>query len=115
LPQLRAYIFKAPLRTTRIVQRRTKFRLRRDLIKVKGALAQEREETREMLAIYVRYTQRNASKEEMKQANAQFVDVLRGLGLGVFAVLPFSPITIPIAVKLGKRLGVDVLPSSFRD
>ncbi|MGS0729206.1 hypothetical protein ACVBKF_23605, partial [Shewanella sp. 0m-11] len=45
----------------------------------------------------------------------QFGDLLKGLGLGVFAVLPFAPITIPIVVKLGKIVGVDVLPSSFNN
>jgi hypothetical protein len=33
--------------------------------------------------------------------------------LGVFAVLPFAPVTIPLVVKLGQWVGVDVLPSSF--
>ena len=43
----------------------------------------------------------------------RFLDILKGLGLGVFAVLPFAPITIPLVVKLGHWVGVDVLPSSF--
>ena len=66
-----------------------------------------------MLTIYRRYTQGQTSKEELKRANEQFVDILKGLGLGVFAVLPFAPITIPLVVKLGRMVGVDVLPSSF--
>jgi hypothetical protein len=33
--------------------------------------------------------------------------------LGVLAVLPFSPITLPFVVKLGERIGVNVLPSAF--
>ena len=66
-----------------------------------------------MLSIYRRYTQGQTSKEELKRANEQFVDILKGLGLGVFAVLPFAPLTIPLVVKLGSLVGVDVLPSSF--
>ncbi len=66
-----------------------------------------------MLSIYRRYTQGHTSKEELKRANEQFVDILKGLGLGVFAVLPFAPLTIPLVVKLGSLVGVDVLPSSF--
>ncbi|MBU2425362.1 MAG: hypothetical protein KKA56_00630, partial [Gammaproteobacteria bacterium] len=34
-------------------------------------------------------------------------------GLGIFAVLPFAPITIPLIVKLGRKLGIEVLPSAF--
>ncbi len=49
----------------------------------------------------------------MHTANEQFLDILKGLGLGVFAVLPFAPVTIPLVVKLGQWVGVDVLPSSF--
>ena len=28
-------------------------------------------------------------------------------------VLPFSPITLPFVVKLGEKIGVNVLPSAF--
>ncbi|KZN39041.1 hypothetical protein [Pseudoalteromonas luteoviolacea] len=104
---------KAPIRVVRIGRKRQKLKLKRSLIALKGALAQEKQETEEMLAIYKRYTQGHASKEELKVANKQFVDVLKGLGLGIFAILPFAPITIPIIIALGNKLGVDVLPSSF--
>jgi len=83
------------------------------MVQLKIALRQEKQETREMLVIYRRYTQRQASKEELKIANAQFVDILKGLGLGVFAILPFAPITIPVMVKLAQKVGVELLPSSF--
>jgi hypothetical protein len=33
--------------------------------------------------------------------------------LGVFAILPFAPITIPLIVKLGRKLGIEVMPSAF--
>lgn len=68
-----------------------------------------------MLEIYSRWTQGQATDQEMWQANEQFRDILRGLGLGIFAVLPFAPITIPIMVKIGKKLGIDILPSSFKN
>lgn len=83
------------------------------MLQVKYALAQEKQETIEMLAIYKRYTQGDASPAELKTANKQLLDLLKGLGLGVFAILPFAPITIPLIVKLGRLVGVDVLPSSF--
>ena len=108
------HVFRAPRRVLSIVRRRQTVTLKRQLILVKHALSQEKDETKQMLSTYRRYTQRQASPEEMKQANQQFLDVLRGLGLGFFAVLPFSPVTIPIAIRLGKWMGVDILPSSFR-
>jgi len=107
------YILKAPRRVLSISRKRQTTKLKRQLIRIKIALEQEKHETKEMLNIYRRYTIRQASPEEMKLANQQFLDVLKGLGIGVFAVLPFSPITIPIVIKLGKWLGVDILPSSF--
>jgi hypothetical protein len=66
-----------------------------------------------MLNTYKRFTKGQASKLEMEEANKQFVDVIRGLGLGILAVLPFSPITLPFVVKLGERIGINVLPSAF--
>lgn len=109
------HIFKAPIRVVSITRKRQTVKLRRQLVRVKIALAQEKDETKEMLSIYRRYTIRQASPEEMKLANQQFLDVLKGVGIGVFAVLPFSPITIPIVIKLGKWVGVDILPSSFNE
>ena len=85
------------------------------MLVLKDALAQEKQETKDMLVTYKRYTCRQASKEELTEANKQFADLLKGLGLGMFAVLPFAPITIPLVVKLGQIVGVDVLPSSFNN
>ena len=87
--------------------------LKRSLLVVKRGLAQETRETKIMLSTYKRFTKGQASKLEMQEANKQFVDVIRGLGLGVLAVLPFSPITLPFVVKLGEKIGVNVLPSAF--
>jgi hypothetical protein len=87
--------------------------LQRGLLTVKQGLAQESQETKTMLMIYQRFTKGQASKLEMEEANKQFIDVIRGLGLGVLAILPFSPITLPFVVKLGERIGVNVLPSAF--
>ncbi|WP_021032409.1 hypothetical protein [Pseudoalteromonas marina] len=106
-------IHRAPWRVVKISKKRQQLRFRRAMVALKIALAQEKQETKEMLAIYKRYTQGQTNSAELKRANEQFVDILKGLGLGVFAVLPFSPVTIPLVVKLGRLVGVDVLPSSF--
>jgi Fe-S oxidoreductase len=89
--------------------------LKSKLEKLKIALGKEREQTKQMLETYFNYTQGKASDEEMEQANKQFQDFLKTLGLGVFVILPGAPITIPLIVKLGQKLGVDVIPDSFKD
>lgn len=106
-------IHRAPWRVVKISSKRQQLRFRRAMVALKIALAQERQETKEMLSIYKRYTQGQTNKAELKRANEQFVDILKGLGLGIFAILPFAPLTIPLVVKLGRLVGVDVLPSSF--
>ena len=85
------------------------------MLKIKIALAQEKAETKEMLSIYKRYTMRQASPEDMRIANQQFLDILKGLGIGFVAILPLAPITIPIMIKIGRMVGVEILPSSFID
>ena len=87
--------------------------LKRGLLTVKQGLAEESRQTKTILITYQRFTKGQASKLEMEEANKQFIDVIRGLGLGVLAILPFSPITLPFVVKLGERIGVNVLPSAF--
>ncbi len=109
------HFIKAPIRVTRITHKRGKLKLQRQMLGVKLALAQEKNETKEMLITYRKYTMRQASSEDMLLANKQFVDLLKGVGIGVFAVLPFAPITIPVVIKLGRWVGVEILPSSFSD
>lgn len=82
------------------------------LKKLKSSLAQETDETIEMIEIYRKFGKNMATQEEMAWANSQFRDVVKSLGLGVILVLPFSPITLPLLVRLGKKLGVDILPNS---
>lgn len=113
--KLRVFIFKAPFRVIRIQRRRTIYRFKRQMLILKIALGQEKAETKEMLSIYKKYTRRQASADEMQMANKQFIDLLKGLGLGVVAVLPFAPITIPIMIKLSRFVGVEILPSSFSE
>lgn len=95
------------------IKRKALIPLKLGLLSVKQNLAQESRETKVMLMTYKRFTKGQASKQEMQEAHRQFVDVIRGLGLGVLAVLPFSPITLPFVVKLGEKIGVNVLPSAF--
>ena len=88
-------------------------KLKEDLVAIREGLQQEGRNNKDMLLAYQRFTLNKASSEEMRLANKQFVEFLKSLGLGVIVVLPFSPITIPLIVKLGKKYGIDVLPSSF--
>ncbi|HZF18497.1 MAG TPA: cyclic nucleotide-binding domain-containing protein [Burkholderiales bacterium] len=64
-----------------------------------------------MSATYQNYLRGTATAEEMERANAVLRDYLKIAGLGTLLVLPGAPITIPLAVKLGKALGVNILPS----
>ncbi len=85
------------------------------LIQIKEVLKQESIETKLMFETYQRFTKGEATQKEMEAANEQFRDVLRGVGLGVVVILPFSPITIPLIVKLGQKLGIEVFPSSVKE
>jgi len=92
-----------------------KEKLKSSLVKLKEILKQESQETKQMFETYQRFSRGEASKKEMEEANEQFRDLIKGMGLGVILVLPFSPITIPLVVKLGQRLGVDVFPSAVKE
>tara|TARA_R110002049_G_scaffold271820_1_gene449051 strand:- start:441 stop:800 length:360 start_codon:yes stop_codon:yes gene_type:complete len=85
------------------------------LKKIRRALERESHETKDMIMTYLKFSRGLATEEEMREANLQFQDFLKTIGLGVFAVLPFAPLTIPFLVTFGKRIGIDVIPDSFRD
>lgn len=107
-------LHKAPIRVLRLQRRKSMSRIRFSMIRLRMALSQETDETKRMLQIYQRSLQGKATQAELRFANHQLVDVLRATGLGIFAVLPFAPLTIPILIKLGRKLGIEVLPSSFQ-
>lgn len=106
---LRAFLFLSSY------EKKFRAELIASLEKLKEGLAQEGKETQEMLEIYYAYSQGKVSKEEMEKANAQFRDLIKAMGLGFFLVLPFAPVTIPLIVKIGQKLGVNILPSSFQE
>ncbi|MDN4503546.1 hypothetical protein QX776_14125 [Alteromonadaceae bacterium BrNp21-10] len=107
------YRLGSPLRYLSSKRQGVKAQLKQQMLRIKAALRQETAETKIMLKTYRKYTQGTASYEEMQLANLQFVELVKSLGIGVVAVLPFSPITIPLAIKLGRWVGVDILPSSL--
>ena len=90
-------------------------RLVKSLNILKDGLNAETEQTKEMLRIYSLQLDGLATPREIKFANKQFRDLLRSLGIGFIIILPFSPITLPLIVKLGRKLGVEVLPDSLKD
>ena len=92
-----------------------KIRLIKSLEILRNGLASEKVNTQDMFKIYFKHSRGQATKEDLKAANKQFRDIIKGLGLGVFLILPFAPITLPLIVSLGRKLGVEVLPDSFRD
>lgn len=84
------------------------------LIKIKNMLKTETYESKRMLEIYLNYGKGRYSKEDIAWANNQLKDVIRTFGVGALLILPFAPITLPFLVKLGQKLGINILPDSFK-
>ena len=90
--------------------------IRGSLAKIKSILADETRESNEMLKIYQKYVTNNEkiTKEELDLANKQFSDLLKGLGLAGVFVLPGGLLAIAFIVKLGEKLGIDIIPEKYR-
>ena len=90
--------------------------IRASLAKIKTILADETRESNEMLKIYQKYVtnNENITKEELDQANKQFSDLLKGLGLAGVIALPGGLLAIAFIVKLGEKLGVDIIPEKYK-
>jgi hypothetical protein len=86
------------------------------MTKIQSILSNETRESNEMLRIYQKYITNNESitKEELEQANKQFSDLLKGLGLAGVFVLPGGLLAIAFIVKAGKKLGIDIIPDKYR-
>ena len=90
--------------------------IRASLAKIQEILANETRESNEILKIYQKYVTNNEkiTKDELEQANKQFSDLLKGLGLaGVFA-LPGGLLAIAFIVKVGEKLGVEIIPEKYK-
>ncbi|MDP6250077.1 MAG: hypothetical protein QGH26_04600, partial [Candidatus Pacebacteria bacterium] len=84
------------------------------ILKIKKALSTETAETKKMLAIYK--NRKNASRNELKFANDQFKDILRGLGLATFTVIPIpgAGLLLPALTTVAKKkFNINILPSAF--
>ncbi len=90
--------------------------IKTSLAKLQTILANESKESNEMLQIYQKYILNNEkiTKEELEKANQQFSDLLKALGIaGVFA-LPGGLLAIAFIVKVGHKLGIEIIPEKYR-
>lgn len=104
-------IFKSIMETYRL----NKDKVSDSLGKLQNILASESQEVTEMLEIYRRYLAgEDIDKDTMDNANNQFRELLKSVGiLGIFA-LPGGLVAITFLVKLGNKLNIDILPKSFK-
>ena len=81
------------------------------------AIKNEQKETQELGLLLKKYALQSGSlsKDEMRIVKDQFFDLLKIAGLSVPLIMPFSPVIIPLMVKLGQKVGVRILPTSFYD
>ena len=82
---------------------------------LKEKLTEETESSRAMLKTYSDYVKGEATDEELDKANNQLNEILKDLSLGLMAVIPFAPITIPMIAKFAKKHNIDLLPEWFKD
>ena len=79
------------------------------------AIKNEAKETKGMLILIKKYIEdrENFTDEDEEYIKEQFKDLLKLTGLSVPALIPLMKFTIPFIVKLGEKIGVNILPSSF--
>ena len=82
---------------------------------LKEKLTEETESSRAMLKTYSDYIKGEATDEELDKANNQLNEILKELSLGLMAVIPFAPITIPMIAKFAKKHNIDHLPEWVKD
>ena len=90
-------------------------RIKKIIAFLKEKLTDETESSRVMLKTYSDYLKGEASDEELEKANQQLNEILKDLSLGLMAVIPLAPITIPMIAKFAKKHNIDLLPEWFKD
>ena len=82
---------------------------------LKEKLTEETESSRLMLKTYSDYVKGEATEDDLEKANNQLNEILKDLSLGLMAVIPFAPLTIPLIAKFAKKHNIDLLPDWFKD
>ena len=82
---------------------------------LKEKLTEETESSRAMLKTYSHYVKGEATEDDLEKANKQLNEILKDLSLGLMAVIPFAPLTIPMIAKFAKKHNIDLLPEWFKD
>ena len=82
---------------------------------LKEKLTEETESSRLMLKTYSDYVKGEATEDDLEKANNQLNEILKDLSLGLMAVIPFAPLTIPVIAKFAKKHNIDLLPEWFKD
>ncbi|MBL6900164.1 MAG: hypothetical protein ISR28_04195 [SAR86 cluster bacterium] len=82
---------------------------------LKEKLTEETESSRAMLKTYSDYLKGEATEDDLEKANKQLNEILKDLSLGLMAVIPFAPLTIPMIAKFAKKYNIDLLPEWFKD
>ena len=85
------------------------------LEKIFLAIKNEQKETQELGLLLKKYALQsgNLTRDEMRIVKDQFMDILKIAGLSIPLIMPFSPVIIPLMMKLGQKVGVRILPTSF--
>tara|TARA_X000000950_G_scaffold22386_1_gene24027 strand:- start:6 stop:323 length:318 start_codon:yes stop_codon:yes gene_type:complete len=86
----------------------------RTLKKLQQSFLTENVQNKKMLDIYIKYAEGSASEEELDKANEQLKEILKSLGLGIFIILPFSPVTLPYIFSKAKELNIDLIPRWYK-
>jgi CRP/FNR family transcriptional regulator, cyclic AMP receptor protein len=86
-------------------------RLMNEIFKMRRFFNVQLEHGKYIAAVYQKYLRGEAKREEMDRANNYFRDYLKMAGLSTLFILPGAPLSIPLAVKIGKALGVDIFPA----
>ena len=83
--------------------------------KVLNAIKNEADETKEMVSLMKKYLENNKdfSVEDEESVKTQLKDLMKLAGLSIPAIIPLIKFTIPFIIKLGEKLDIDVLPTSF--
>ena len=83
--------------------------------KILNAIKNEAEETKEMVSLIRKYVENRKSfdEDDENKVKEQLKDLMKLGGLSVPALIPLMKFTIPFIIKLGEKLGINILPSSF--
>ena len=89
-------------------------KIKTQLKQIRDQLANEQTAAEDMARVYYLWQNNQATQNQLKWANTELLRIIKMLGLSTIFTLPGGSFLLPLLIKLGQKLSIDILPGKIQ-